>query len=50
MMMACHSANVGLKAIKSYQFEENVRQKLLYLMVKSSYMELQGQILTLKSL
>lgn len=43
-------ANAGVKAIKSYKFEENVREKLLYLMEKSSYMELQGQINDLKSL
>ena len=49
-MMACKSANAGIKAIKSYGFEESLREKLLYLMVKSSYMELQGPILTLKSL
>ena len=37
-MMACKSANAGIKAIKSYGFEESLREKLLYLMVKSSYM------------
>lgn len=43
-------ANVGIKAIKSYQFEESVREKLLYMMVISANMELQGQIHVLKSL
>lgn len=50
MMMACKSANAGVKAIKSYKFEESVREKLLNLMVKSSNMDLQGQIHELKSL
>ena len=43
-------ANVGVKAIKSYQFEESVRENLLFLMVRSSFKELQGHINFLKSL
>ena len=50
MMMASVSANVAVKAIKSYQFEESVREKLLKLMERSSHTELQGEINTLKSL
>ena len=43
-------ANAGIKAIKSYEFEESVREKLLCMMEKSSYMDLQGLINILKSL
>lgn len=43
-------ANAGVKAIKSYKFEESVREKLLSLMAKSSNMDFQGQIHELKSL
>ena len=50
MMMARISANAGVKAIKSYEFEESVREKLLFMMVKTSFTELQGPINTLKSL
>ena len=49
-MMDSVSANVGVKAIKSYQFEESVRENLLFLMVRSSFKELQGHINFLKSL
>ena len=51
--MACKSANAGIKAIKSYEFDDSasVRQKLRELMVKNSYREqLMGQIETLKDL
>ena len=49
--MACKSANAGIKAIKSYEFDGSVRQKLRELMVKSSYRDqLLGQIDTLKNL
>ena len=50
MMMACNSANAGIKAIKSHGFEDKVREKLLLMMEKSCYTELQGQINILKNL
>ena len=50
-MMACISANVGIKALRSSEFEESVRLKLLDMMNKSSYRgQLEAQIGELKNL
>ena len=49
--MACISANVGIKALRSSEFEESVRLKLLDMMNKSSYRgQLEAQIGELKNL
>ena len=49
--MACISANVGIKALRSSEFDESVRLKLLDMMNKSSYRgQLEAQIGELKNL